>query len=78
MLGGESAVPCNPQSALAGPNPVLRGWPSGSVRRGGVDGRVLRDVGTRIRSGPEGSSLKRMPRVPQASPAGAKRDGHAR
>ena len=34
VLGGESAVPCNPQSALAGPNPVPRGWPSGSVRRG--------------------------------------------
>ena len=33
VLGGESAVPCNPQSALAGPKTVLRGWPSGSVRR---------------------------------------------
>ena len=34
VLGGEVAVPCHPQSALAGLNARLRVRPSGSVRRG--------------------------------------------
>src|SRR5439155_10665376 len=41
VLGGEVAVPCHPQSALAGLNPGPRGWALGvSTPAEGGDGQV--------------------------------------
>jgi GNAT superfamily N-acetyltransferase len=60
VLGGEVAVPCHPQSALAGLNPRPRGSAFGaSTPDRGVDGRVPRGERSRTRSDPGGSSLKR-------------------
>ena len=60
VLGGEVAVPCHPQSALAGLNSRLRGFAFGaSTPDRGVEGRVPRGERSRIRSDPGGSSLKR-------------------
>jgi hypothetical protein len=43
VLGGVLAVPCNPQSALAGLNPLPRGpGPEVSAPSRGVDGSVPR------------------------------------
>ena len=61
VLGGELAVPCYPRSASAGLNPRSRPGRSGAASERSVEGRVLRDIGPRTRSGPEGSSRKRKP-----------------
>ena len=59
MLGGEVAVPCHPQSALAGLNSRSRGFAFGaSTPDRGVDGRVPRGERSRTRSDPGGSSHK--------------------
>src|SRR5829696_10494028 len=66
--GGSGAL--NPQSALAGLNSLSRGsGPRGQRAANGVDGRVPRGAGSRTRSGPEGSSLKRSPAGVAGSPA---------
>src|ERR671914_2610753 len=60
VLGGEVAVPCHPQAALAGLNSHPRGFAFGaSTPDRGVDGRVPRGERSRTRSDPGGSSLKR-------------------
>src|ERR687896_4944 len=60
VLGGEVAVPCHPQAALAGLNSHSRGFAFGaSTPDRGVDGRVPRGERSRTRSDPGGSSLKR-------------------
>src|SRR5919106_3675726 len=60
VLGGEVAVPCHPQAALAGLNSHRRGFAFGaSTPDRGVDGRVPRGERSRTRSDPGGSSLKR-------------------
>src|SRR6185312_1457636 len=57
--GGSGAL--HPQSALAGLNSLPRGSAPVAPPFGASMVRVPRGVGLRIRSGPEGSSLKRPP-----------------
>ena len=58
VLGGESAVPCNPQSAPAGLNSCRRMLISVLSVISGVENQARRNGKLRILSGPEGSSNK--------------------
>ena len=57
--GGSGAL--HPQSALAGLNSPSRGSPPVAPLPGASRARAPRGAGSRTRSGPEGSSLKRSP-----------------
>ena len=58
VLDGEVAVPCNPQSAIAGLNSLSRGVRVERALRDGVEGWALRNEPRRIPPGPEGSNGK--------------------
>src|SRR5918997_805858 len=74
VLGGEVAVPCHPQAALAGLNSHPRGFAFGaSTPDRGVDGRVPRGERSRTRSDPGGSSLKRYRSCAAGKPGRSRR-----
>src|SRR5947209_16499703 len=59
VLDGELAVPCNPQSAVAGLNSPLRSDPVGLPRWNGNEGWVPCVRSLRTPPGPEGSNGKK-------------------
>jgi hypothetical protein len=62
VLGGEPAVPCNPQSATEGLNSCGRILIPPELLVSGVDEQTRRNFESRTLSGPEGSSNKRISR----------------
>jgi len=72
VLDGEPAVPCNPQSAIAGLNSLLRSTSLDGRGRSGVEGWVLRNGDdAQARQDREVAAVSIYLRVPQVHLTGA-------